>query len=470
MDKIYSDICVIGGGSGGLSVASAAAQLGLNVVLIEGNKMGGDCLNYGCIPSKSLISASKSAYVQTKGEAFGITSINPKVEFAKVKEHILKVIKTIEPHDSVERFEKLGVKVIESYGKFISNNEVLAGNKLIKARRFVIATGSEPFIPKINGIDKVKYYTNKNIFEISECPKHLIVIGGGPIGIEIAQAYVRLGAQVTVLEAKSILEKDDPESVKILVGQLKKDGIKILENSEVVYIENDDKNIKVRTSDGSIYKGSHLLIAAGREPNIKYLDLVHANVDHSKRNIKVDAFLKTSNKRVFAIGDVTGERQFTHTAEYHAGIIIRSAAFGLKFKQKKHHIPWTTYSDPEISQVGLNEAQAYEKYGKKISVVKVNYSDNDRAITELETIGFVKVMVFKGRPIGASIVGKNAGEIIQIWCLAISSKLKMSAISSMVSPYPTLGELNKRVSNAYLAPKLINSLIIKRFVRFIQKL
>ena len=457
MDKIYTDICVIGAGSGGLSVASAAAQLGLNVVLIEGHKMGGDCLNYGCIPSKALIAASKSAYALTKGDAFGIRSVSPEIEFSEVKKHISRVIKKIEPHDSVERFEKLGVNVIQNYGKFISKNQVLAGDQLIVARRFVIATGSEPLIPKIKGLDKVEYYTNKNIFEISECPKHLIVIGGGPIGIEIAQAYARLGAAVTVLEARNILDNDDPEAVRVVMAQLEKDGVKIVEHQEVTYIEN-------------IYNGSHLLIAAGREPNTTHLDLDKAVVIQSNKNIKVDAFLKTSNKRVFAIGDVTGERQFTHTAEYHAGIIIKSAAFGLKSKEKKYHIPWTTYLDPEISQVGLTEKQACNKYGKRVTVVKVKYSNNDRAITELEPVGFVKVMVFKGRPVGATIVGKHAGELIQIWCLAISSKLKMTAISAMVSPYPTLGELNKRVSNAYLAPKVLNSSIIKRFVRIIQRL
>ncbi|MDA9236499.1 FAD-dependent oxidoreductase, partial [Amylibacter sp.] len=353
MDKIYTDICVIGAGSGGLSVASAAAQLGLNVVLIEGHKMGGDCLNYGCIPSKALIAASKSAYALTKGDAFGIRSVSPEIEFSDVKKHISRVIKKIEPHDSVERFEKLGVNVIQNYGKFISKNQVLAGDQLIVARRFVIATGSEPLIPKIKGLDKVEYYTNKNIFEISECPKHLIVIGGGPIGIEIAQAYARLGAAVTVLEARNILDNDDPEAVRVVMAQLEKDGVKIVEHQEVTYIEKDRNNIKVMTSDETIYNGSHLLIAAGREPNTKHLDLDKAVVIQSNKNIKVDAFLKTSNKRVFAIGDVTGERQFTHTAEYHAGIIIKSAAFGLKSKEKKYHIPWTTYLDPEISQVGL---------------------------------------------------------------------------------------------------------------------
>ena len=254
------------------------------------------------------------------------------------------------------------------------------------------------------------------------------------------------------------------------MAQLEKDGVKIVEHQEVTYIEKDRNNIKVMTSDETIYNGSHLLIAAGREPNTKHLDLDKAVVIQSNKNIKVDAFLKTSNKRIFAIGDVTGERQFTHTAEYHAGIIIKSAAFGLKSKEKKYHIPWTTYLDPEISQVGLTEKQACNKYGKRVTVVKVKYSNNDRAITELEPVGFVKVMVFKGRPVGATIVGKHAGELIQIWCLAISSKLKMTAISAMVSPYPTLGELNKRVSNAYLAPKVLNSSIIKRFVRIIQRL
>lgn len=469
MNKIFADICVIGAGSGGLSVASAASQLGINVVLLEGNKMGGDCLNYGCIPSKSLIAASKSAHALTKGEPFGVKSVYPEVDFSKVKAHISNVIKKIEPHDSVERFEKLGVKVIRHYGKFISKNEVMAGDTLIKARKFVISTGSQPLIPKINGLKNIEYYTNENIFDLKELPKNLIIIGGGPIGMEMAQAYSRLGANVTVLEAKNILEKDDPEAVSIAIMQLKSDGVQIKENSLVINIEKDSDSIKVITSDGSIYNGSHLLIAAGRKSNIKYLDLDKANVHHLDQNIKVDSYLKTSNKRIYAIGDVTAKWQFTHSAEYQASIIIKSAIFGLKIKQKTHHIPWTTYLDPEIAQVGLTEAQAHKEYGNKVSIVKVNYRDNDRAIAELEPIGFVKVMVFKGRPVGATIVGKQAGELIQIWCLALSNKLKMTAISSMISPYPTLGELNKRVANAYLAPIVLNNIFIKWIVRFFKK-
>ncbi len=306
--------------------------------------------------------------------------------------------------------------------------------------------------------------------EISkEIPKNLIIIGGGPIGMEMAQAYSRLGANVTVLEAKNILEKDDPEAVSIAIMQLKSDGVQIKENSLVINIEKDSDSIKVITSDGSIYNGSHLLIAAGRKSNIKYLDLDKANVHHLDQNIKVDSYLKTSNKRIYAIGDVTAKWQFTHSAEYQASIIIKSAIFGLKIKQKTHHIPWTTYLDPEIAQVGLTEAQAHKEYGNKVSIVKVNYRDNDRAIAELEPIGFVKVMVFKGRPVGATIVGKQAGELIQIWCLALSNKLKMTAISSMISPYPTLGELNKRVANAYLAPIVLNNILIKWIVRFFKK-
>jgi pyruvate/2-oxoglutarate dehydrogenase complex dihydrolipoamide dehydrogenase (E3) component len=345
----------------------------------------------------------------------------------------------------------------------------MAGDTLIKARKFVISTGSQPLIPKINGLKNIEYYTNENIFDLKELPKNLIIIGGGPIGMEMAQAYSRLGANVTVLEAKNILEKDDPEAVSIAIMQLKSDGVQIKENSLVINIEKDSDSIKVITSDGSIYNGSHLLIAAGRKSNIKYLDLDKANVHHLDQNIKVDSYLKTSNKRIYAIGDVTAKWQFTHSAEYQASIIIKSAIFGLKIKQKTHHIPWTTYLDPEIAQVGLTEAQAHKEYGNKVSIVKVNYRDNDRAIAELEPIGFVKVMVFKGRPVGATIVGKQAGELIQIWCLALSNKLKMTAISSMISPYPTLGELNKRVANAYLAHIVLNNILIKWIVRFFKK-
>ena len=469
MSKIITDICIIGGGSAGLSVASGAAQLGAKVVLLEGHKMGGDCLNYGCIPSKALIAAGKHAHAMTVGKPFGIMPAKPIIDFGKVKEHVKNVIQGIEPHDSIERFKSLGVNVIAEYGQFISPTQLRAGNVVITARRFVVSTGSSPFVPPIEGLESTPFYTNENIFDLKKCPEHLLIIGGGPIGMEMAQAHVRLGSKVTVLEGIKALGREDPEIVKIALDGLKSEGVNIIEGSQVSKVTGEEGAIIVETENGLLIHGTHLLVAIGRKPNLDQLNLNVAGIELDRGNIKVNASLKTTNNRIYAIGDVVGDLQFTHMAEYHAGVVIRSALFGLPSKKKTNHIPWATYLDPEIAQVGLTEVQALKMYGKKVTVVRAKYSDNDRARTELSTNGLVKVMVVSGRPVGASIVGKQAGELIQIWALAISSKLKMSAVSEMVSPYPTLGEVNKRAANAFFVPKIFNNTIIKRIVRLVQK-
>ncbi len=469
MGKITCDICVIGGGSGGLSVAAGASQMGANVVLLEGHKMGGDCLNYGCVPSKALIAAGKHAHAFSTGKPFGVSPAEPKVNYAAAKTHVMNVIKGIEPHDSVERFESLGVKVIEEFGEFVSPTEVKAGETLIKARRFVIATGSSPFVPPIPGLDKVPYYTNENIFDLKARPDHLLVVGGGPIGMEMAQAHRRLGSKVTVIEGLKALGKDDPELAAFALKRLRGEGIEIVEEALAAEITGKKGAITIKTKDGRSFKGSHLLMAVGRKPNIDRLNLDAAGIEPTRGGIKVNASLKTTNRRVYAIGDVAAGLQFTHVAGYHAGVIIRSALFGLPSKQRTDHIPWATYIDPEMAQVGLTEAEAKKKYGDALSVVRANYADNDRARAELKTDGLVKVMVVKGRPVGASIVGAQAGELIGIWALALSSKLKMSDVAGMVAPYPTLGEVNKRAAGSYFTPKLFESPMVKRVVRLVQK-
>ncbi len=469
MNHIKTDICIIGGGSGGLSVAAGAVQMGASVVLLEGHKMGGDCLNYGCVPSKALIAAGKHAHAMTTGAAFGVTPVKPTVDYAAAKEHVASVIAGIEPHDSVERFESLGVQVISEYGAFISPTQVQAGETIITARRFVISTGSSPFVPPIPGLDKAPYFTNEDIFDLKTRPDHLIVIGGGPIGMELAQAHVRLGSKVTVLEGMKALGRDDPEMAAIALERLRGEGIEIVEGALASEVTGKEGAIAVHTKDGPTYQGTHLLMAVGRKPNVDRLNLDVAGIEPTRGGIKVDASLKTTNKRVYAIGDVAAGLQFTHVAGYHAGVIIKSALFGLPSKQKTAHIPWATYIDPEMAQVGLTEAQAQEKYGDALTVVRAQYADNDRARAELATTGLVKVMVVKGRPIGASIVGASAGELIQIWALALANNLKMSAVAGMVAPYPTLGEVNKRAASAYFTPKIFDSPMVKRVVRFVQR-
>ncbi len=469
MQELKTDILVIGAGSGGLSVAAGASQMGADVILLEGHKMGGDCLNFGCVPSKALIASGKAAYAQAHASAFGVADAMPQVDYAAAKDHVQSVIAQIEPMDSQERFEGFGVKVIREYGRFISPTQVQAGDHLITARRVVVATGSSPLVPPLRGLDQVPYYTNETIFDLRDKPEHLLIIGGGPIGMEMAQAHIRLGCKVTVIEGLSALGKDDPEAAAVVLDSLRTEGVEIHENAMVSQIRENAGTIEVVTENDEVYAGSHLLLAVGRKANIDRLNLDAAGIDSTRAGIKVDDSLRTSNRKVYAIGDVAGGLQFTHVAGYHAGIIIRSALFGLPSKAKTAHIPWATYTDPELAQVGLTEAQAREQHGDAVEVARFDYHHNDRAVCERKTKGFIKVMVVKGRPVGATIVGYQAGELINLWSLALANNLKMGQIAAMVSPYPTVGELNKRVAGAYFSPRLFENQMVKRVVRFVQR-
>ena len=469
MQELKTDILVIGAGSGGLSVAAGASQMGADVILLEGHKMGGDCLNFGCVPSKALIASGKAAYAQAHASAFGVADAMPQVDYAAAKDHVQSVIAQIEPMDSQERFEGFGVKVIREYGRFISPTQVQAGDHLITARRVVVATGSSPLVPPLPGLDQVPYYTNETIFDLRDKPEHLLIIGGGPIGMEMAQAHNRLGCKVAVIEGLSALGKDDPEAAAVVLDSLRTEGVEIHENAMVSQIRENAGTIEVVTENDEVYAGSHLLLAVGRKANIDRLNLGAAGIDSTRAGIKVDDSLRTSNRKVYAIGDVAGGLQFTHVAGYHAGIIIRSALFGLPSKAKTAHIPWATYTDPELAQVGLTEAQVREQHGDAVEVARFDYHHNDRAVSERKTKGFIKVMVVKGRPVGATIVGYQAGELINLWSLALANNLKMGQIAAMVSPYPTVGELNKRVAGAYFSPRLFENQMVKRVVRFVQR-
>ena len=469
MKHIKTDVLVIGAGSGGLSFAAGASQMGASVVLLEGHKMGGDCLNFGCVPSKALIASAKSAYGQSHAASYGVADVTPSVDYAAAKDHVADVIATIAPVDSQERFEGFGVHVIRDYGRFISPTEVQAGETTITARRIVIATGSSPFVPPVPGLDDVPYYTNETLFELREKPDHLLIIGGGPIGMEMAQAHIRLGCKVTVIEGAKALGKDDPELAEVVLSSLRDEGVEIAEDAIASVVKGQAGAIEVHTKDGRVFHGSHLLMAVGRQANTARLELEKAGIETTRTGIKVDDTLRTTNRKVYAIGDVAGGLQFTHVAGYQAGVIIRSILFGLPSKAKTHHIPWATYTDPELAQVGLTEERARKTHGDKLEVVRFDYHHNDRAIAERKTKGFIKVMVVKGRPIGASIVGYQAGELINLWALALANKMKMSQIAGMVAPYPTIGEVNKRAAGAYFTPRLFDSPWVKRVVGFVQR-
>jgi pyruvate/2-oxoglutarate dehydrogenase complex dihydrolipoamide dehydrogenase (E3) component len=469
------DLCVIGAGSGGLSVAAGAAQMGASVALFERGRMGGDCLNYGCVPSKALLAAGHAAAHYGHTAQFGVNGAAAHVDFAAVNEHVHGVIAGIAPHDSVERFEGLEVEVHQEAARFTGPREVVGeGGTRVAARRFVIATGSSPAVPPIPGLDSVPFLTNETIFDLRARPAHLIVVGGGPIGLEMAQAHRRLGASVTVLEALEIMRPDDRDLAAVVRARLLAEGISIQEHTKVagvraeadggvtVTCEADDRSFEV--------SGSHILVAAGRSPNVSSLDLEAAGIAYDRRGIEVDARLRTTNKRVFAVGDVASRFQFTHIAGYHAGIVIRNALFRLPAKVNYDAVPWVTYTDPELANVGLTERAARERHGDGVTVVTAGFDENDRARTERRTEGFAKVVVGrKGRILGAGIVGPHAGELIQPWVLAISQGLKIGAVAQMIAPYPTLGEINKRAAGAYYTPSLFSERT-RRVVRLLARL
>ena len=468
---IKADICVIGGGSGGLAVAAGSAMLGRKTVLIEKGKMGGDCLNYGCVPSKALLAAGKHAKYMSAGAPFGIEPQPAIVDFKAVHDHVHGVIEEIAPIDSVERFEGLGVQVIQAAARFKNKKQVEAGDYTISARRFVVSTGSVPFVPPIPGLDTVPYLTNEVIFDNTVCPDHLIIIGGGPIGMEMAQAHKRLGARVTVLEGTRAFSKDDPEMSAIVLDELRKEGVEIVEGASVTSVEKNGDGIAVIVGEGADqrrYEGSHLLVATGRAPTVDGLNLEAAGINYNRRGIEVDARLRSSNKRVFAIGDVAGGLQFTHVAGYHSGIVVRNALFRVPAKADHSAVPWVTYTDPELAHVGQSEDEALAA-GEKIRVLRWPLAENDRAQAERRTAGLIKVVTASnGKILGATIVAPNAGDLLQPWVLAISQKLKISAFANMIAPYPTMGEISKRAAGSYYTPTLFSPRV-RRLVAFLSK-
>jgi pyruvate/2-oxoglutarate dehydrogenase complex dihydrolipoamide dehydrogenase (E3) component len=468
-EHLTPDICVIGAGSGGLSVAAAAAAFGVPVVLIEKGKMGGECLNTGCVPSKSLIAAGKRARAITDAAAFGVSTHAADIDFAKVHRHVHGVIAAIAPNDSKERFNGLGVRVIEGAARFKDRNTVVVNATEIVARRFVVATGSSPALPPIAGLDHVPYLTNETVFDLAVRPEHLIVIGAGTIGLELAQAFRRLGSAVTVLEAAEPLAREDKECAAIVLDALAREGVAILSHVAIARVEAAGAKIKAVLGDGeAAIEGSHLLIATGRKANTEGLALEAARIACDRNGIKVNKGLKTSNRRVYAIGDVAGRGQFTHLANYHAGLVIRNALFRLPVKVNADLVPQVTYTDPELAHVGLTESEA-RKRRIAIRVLRWPYHENDRAQTECETVGHIKVLTDRrGKILGATIVGAAAGELITAWTLAVSRGLNIRALAGMIVPYPTLAEIGKRAAVTYFLPS-VTSVWVRRIIVFLRR-
>ena len=470
MAQIKTDICIIGAGSGGLSLAAGAVQMGASVTLFEAGEMGGDCLNTGCVPSKSLLAAAKAAKASTGKSEMGVSGKGADIDFAAVKDHVEAVIAGIAPHDSIERFESLGVKVIPARAHFTGPRQAMGGGHTVRFRFAAIATGSSAFVPPITGLETVPYHTNETIFGLREKPSHLLVLGGGPIGMEMAQAHLRLGCSVTIIEAANIMGKDTPELVSRLREALETEGLTIIEGKTATDVaQKGDNTISLTLDDGSKVSGSHLLVAVGRKPNISDLGLQEAGVK-TDRSVVVDASLRTSNKRIFAMGDVAGRLQFTHMASAHAGTLIRQMLFGLPAKQKETAVPWVTYTDPELAHVGMTEAEANRRFGaQNIRVLKADLSGNDRARAELRTEGMVQIIVRKnGLVIGGSALGPAAGEMISTITLAIDQNLKIGALAQMIIPYPTYAEAMKRAAGSFYTGRLFSQRT-RRIVQFLMR-
>lgn len=469
MDELRPDLCVIGAGAGGLSVAAAAAAFGVPVVLIEKGRMGGDCLNYGCVPSKALLAAARRVADMRTASDLGVNAAAVRVDFPAVAQHVRDTIAALAPNDSAARFTGLGVRVVAGSAQFADRETVTVDDRFtIKARRFVIATGSTPSVPRIPGIAQTPFFTNETIFDLALQPEQLLIVGGGPVGVELAQAFRRLGSTVTVIEAATPLGKDDPECAAVVLAALERDGVVFRSGVRLVKVAGAS-TIQVTLSGGEVIEGSHLLIAAGRTPTIEGLGLERAGVATTPHGITVDRHLRTTNKHIYAIGDVIGGLQFTHVANDHAGIVIRHALFRLPARIRYDAIPWVTYTDPELAQVGLTEDQA-RRAGHAVRILRWPYHENDRARIERASGGHIKVVTNRrGRILGATIVGRDAGELISIFTLAITQRLNIRALAGFIVPYPTLAEIGKRAAMSHFTPSL-TSPMVRRIIGWLRRL
>ncbi len=463
------DLVVIGGGAGGLVVASVAAQLGLDVVLINKEEaMGGDCLHYGCVPSKALLKSASVAHVIRQANRWGVGAAEPEIDMQMVNQAIKKAIDTIQVHDSRERFEALGCEVITGEARFTTPSQIEVGDKKIAAKRFVVATGSYAWIPPIRGLQQVSFLTNEDMFSLPALPKSMIILGGGPIGVEMAQAYSRLGTKVTVVElAPRLLFRMDEDASKILADVLTAEGVSIVLDNEVIEVAEQDNIKQVTLKDGTTLQAEALLVAIGRRPLVEPLKLEKAGVDFDVSGIRVDRKMRTSNKNIYACGDVTGEMPLTHVAELQAGIIIANMIFKMPKKINYDVIPAVVYTEPEVAQVGISVEQCNKLANGEVYQFEIDQLD--RAVTDNNKAGVAKILTDKGRVVGAHIIGPHAGELIHELALAVQEKMKVSKLTSLVHAYPSYSQLNKRLAGQYYKDRLFSP-FTKRMVALLNRL
>lgn len=452
------DVCAIGAGSGGLAITRMATGVGLSCVLIERAQMGGDCLNGGCVPSKALLAAGHAAASVGRARGFGVRAAWRGVSDKDVYRHVRDTVAWVAPNDSQERFESYGATVIREEARFVSSREVRAGPHRVRARWFFVATGARPAIPAIAGLDSVPYLTNETIFSLKQLPRHLIVIGAGPLGVEMAQAHARLGARVTILEKATMLPNDDPELVDHLRRRLTEDRIDIVEGIGIKEIRRARGGVEVVLATNGQHhavRGSHLLVAAGRRPEIASLDLSAAGVRSTEQGIEVDSHLCTANPRVYAVGDVIGRGQLSHLAVHHATVAFANAVYRAKAKVDVGAVPRVLYTEPELAQVGLMEADA-RLHNRSVRVLRWSYDQNDRAAADRTPWGMIKVIVDRsGRIIGVGIVGPHAGEVVQKWTLAISARLDIENVAAVIAPYPTIGYSDRKLAESFRGPAIL---------------
>ncbi|MFO1412931.1 MAG: mercuric reductase [Burkholderiales bacterium] len=445
------DIVVIGGGSGGLVVAAGGSALGAKVALVERHRLGGDCLWTGCVPSKALLRSARAAHEMRQAARFGLAPADPQPDLAQVMARVRSVIAAIEPHDSPERFRALGVDVIFGDGRFVASDAFEVDGRRLTARTFVIATGSRPAVPPIPGLDRVPFLTNETLFDLREDVPALAVIGGGPVGVEMAQAFRRLGSAVTLVEmGPALLPREDRDVAAVVAAQLERDGVTVLCGTTVARASGTARDVELVLRTGDTQRAlaaTHVLVATGRTPNVDTLGLDAAGVAVERGRLVLDDRLRTTQRHIFAVGDAAGGPQFTHVAEQHAGVVLRHAIFRMGWAKPSTAIPWCTYTDPELARVGLSEDEAKSR-GMDHRVYRFPFADVDRAQADGETEGFAKLVTAPdGRILGAAIVGAQAGELIAEYTLALTHGMKADAVSGTIHAYPTLASVSRRAAD-----------------------
>ena len=462
------DLAIIGGGAGGLVVASVAAQLGLKVALVEKEKqLGGDCLHYGCVPSKALLRTAHVSHLINHAEQYGVNVSNPVSDIQAINQFIHKAVETIQVHDSHERFKALGCDIYTGPAKFLDASRIQVADAELGAKRFVIATGSRTWIPPVPGLETVRYLTNEHMYSLDKLPAQLVILGAGPVGVEMAQAYVRHGSRVTLIElAERVLPRSDPEISQVLHEQLSADGIEILTGSTVDTVAQQGDSIKLQLQDGRLIEGDQLLVAIGRRPAVSDLGLEQAGIEYNAQGIIVNSRMQTSRRHIYACGDVTGKMPLTHVAEQQAGVVIANAIFRLPKKMDYRVIPSVVYTDPECAQVGAMTDVADDD--PAVKVIKFGMDSLDRAIADNSSRGFIKLVVRKGRLIGAHVIGQHAGEVIHELALAIQQNMKLSKITTLVHAYPTYSQVNRRAASQYYSSSLFSP-TTRKLVKFINR-